>query len=90
MPRRAQTLTDYENQIRFILDTGVSFNQPVSIFLSKKILKLKQTLQEDLTCSICIDTICCEKCFTVLSCGHHYHFVCIQQNPSGKCPLCRS
>jgi hypothetical protein len=87
MPRKP---VDYENQIRFILDAGLAPNQPVSMYLAKQIMKWKQTLQEDLTCSICLETICCDKCICVLMCGHHYHFNCIYQNQSGKCPMCRT
>ena len=93
MPRRtvaSPSVADYEEQIRFVIGApNLDFNQPVSMFLAKQIMKWKQTLQEDLTCSICLETICCDKCICVLSCSHHYHFSCIQQNQSGKCPMCR-
>jgi len=85
-PRRM--LEQSESQVRFILHTHTP-NQPVSMFLAKEVMRMKQILHEDLTCSICLETICCDKCICVLSCSHHYHFSCIQQNPTGKCPMCR-
>jgi len=67
---------------------GTQPNQPVGFFLAKEIYRLKTLANEPLECSICLESICCNLCFSVLMCGHGYHYSCIVQNVTGKCPLC--
>ena len=50
------------------------------------LIKAKPT-DNVIECSICLDDICCKKCYTVLTCGHSYHLACVIKCKS--CPLCR-
>jgi len=61
--------------------------KPVKEYLKKTLWDLYKEKGEKLECSICLDDICCEKCYTVLTCGHHYHLSCVIK--VNKCPLCR-
>lgn len=73
--------------VRYILGNNETFNQPVSEFLSKEFVRLKKIANEPMDCSICLDSICCERCVIVLICGHYGHFMCLQKQ--SICPLCR-
>ena len=61
--------------------------------LKKKFWEMAKALDEKFECSICLDTIdCkvgCERCFTILNCGHVYHLPCIIKCQPLQCPLCR-
>jgi len=79
MPPRTNT--------RFVLNNNVTPNQPVGAFLAKEIFRMKKQLNEELNCTICIEDICCDKCYCVLLCGHNFHYVCV--SAESICPLCR-
>ena len=68
---------------------GTQPNQPVGLFLAREWFRLKAIANEPMECSICLEAICCDKCVCVLMCGHNYHYSCITQNLTGKCPLCQ-
>lgn len=55
--------------------------------LSKKYYYLIKE-KEKLECSVCYDEICCERCFTLLSCGHYFHRDCLENCITTRCPLC--
>lgn len=63
--------------------------KPVKDFLKKKVWDLIKEKPDNNTfeCSICLEEICCEKCYTLLDCGHSYHLCCVIK--CKKCPLCR-
>ena len=71
---------------------------PVSIFageyLKKNYLNMAKQLKKTYECSICLDEIdCvdgCDRCFSLLTCGHIYHIGCLIKVQPMNCPLCRS
>ena len=92
MPRRRNN-----NQIVFIEEPLTEFSteemtrepiKPVKDFLKKTLWDLYKNKGDKLECSICLEDICCEKCYTVLTCGHHYHLCCVIK--TNKCAMCRS
>ena len=88
MPRAAATQTPPEPQVRYMLGNNETPNQPVGEFLAKEFFRLKKIANEPMECSICLDTICCDRCIVVLLCGHVGHFMCLQKQ--SICPLCRA
>jgi hypothetical protein len=90
MPRAPRTPDRQveENQARFsFYEEKPSFNHPVSFFLSKEIFRLRKLADEEMICPICLDEICCDKCNTILVCGHQFHLCCICKVE--MCPMCR-
>ena len=88
MPRRRnspqlivldETTLDYDTQEPI---------RPVKDFLKNQVWNLYKEKNEKLECSICLDDICCQKCYTILTCGHSYHLSCVIKCKT--CPLCRS
>lgn len=88
MPRRRnspqlivldETTLDYDTQEPI---------RPVKDFLKNQVWNLYKEKNEKLECSICLDNICCQKCYTILTCGHSYHLSCVIKCKT--CPLCRS
>lgn len=89
MPRQNNAGTQTPPQtVRYILGNNETPNQPVSEFLAKEFMRLKGIANENMECSICLDTICCQRCCVVLQCGHYGHFMCLQK--LSICPLCRA
>ena len=74
--------------VRYILGNNETPNQPVSEYLTKEFVRLKKLANEQMDCSICLDSICCPRCCVVLQCGHYGHFMCLQK--LSICPLCRA
>ena len=72
--------------------------EPVDIFvadyLKNNYWAMAKQLHKKFECSICLEEIdCkvgCERCFTVLTCGHIYHLPCIIKVNPLMCPLCRN
>lgn len=62
--------------------------QQVSLFLKNKYFDLSKSNNITLNCSICLEDIDCKHCFSLLSCGHPFHFQCIAEQT--VCPLCRA
>jgi len=60
---------------------------PVQKTLSKKYYELIKNI-EKLDCPICYDEICCDKCFTLMSCGHYYHRDCVDNCLTSRCSMC--
>lgn len=85
MPPRATRSTT--EATRFVLNNNVSPNQPVGSYLSQEVYRMKKQLNEELNCSICLEEICCNKCYCMLLCGHGFHFICISSQV--VCALCR-
>ena len=88
MPRRRnspqlivldETTLDYDTQEPI---------RPVKDFLKNQVWNLYKEKNEKLEYSICLDDICCQKCYTILTCGHSYHLSCVIKCKT--CPLCRS
>lgn len=80
------------NRPRFIIEDDHGYlattNEPIRIvkdYLKNKYWELDKELEN---CSICMEEICCKKCFSLLSCGHYFHMSCIYKCSS--CPLCRN
>ena len=46
-------------------------------YLRKNHYQMKQDLKKEIECSVCLEKICCEKCYTLLSCGHEFCLRCI-------------
>jgi hypothetical protein len=85
----AGTQTQTQTQsVRYILGNNETPNQPVGEYLGKEFMRLKEIAKEPMECSICLDEICCNRCICLLTCGHHFHFMCIQR--TSVCPLCRA
>lgn len=61
---------------------------PVKTYLAKTHFNLLKKCNEKIECSICLTSICCENCVTLLSCGHLFHAVCYNDCMSYKCPTC--
>ena len=59
----------------------------VSNYLSNQFYDMLKEAKKEVMCPICMEEICCKKCFTLLRCGHYcclYEYVKIN-----KCPVCR-
>ena len=88
MPRRRnspqlivldETTLDYDTQEPI---------RPVKDFLKNQVWNLYKEKNEKLECSICLDNICYQRCYTILTSGHSYHLSCVIKCKT--CPLCRS
>jgi hypothetical protein len=97
MPRRRnnenliifdETTLDYDIQepIRPVKD--YLKNQVWELIKSKQSSTTSQEKDNKIECSICLDDICCQKCYTILTCGHSYHLSCVIKCKT--CPLCRN
>lgn len=60
---------------------------PVQKTLSKKYYELIKN-QEKIECPICYENICCDQCFTLLSCGHYFHRDCVDNCLTSRCSMC--
>lgn len=90
MPRRNRN-----NNLIVLDETSLDYDirepiRPVKDFLKNQVWDLikSKTQDNDIECSVCLEQICCQKCYTMLSCGHSYHLCCIIKCKS--CPLCRN
>lgn len=61
--------------------------KPVKDYLANTHFDLLKKNEEKIECSICLDEIN-KCCYTMLSCGHHFHSKCIIK--CTVCPLCRA
>ena len=61
----------------------------VGDFLKKNYMEMSNKLEIKHECSICLENICCPKCFTLLTCGHVFCLFCITRCDPLCCPLCR-
>ena len=94
MPRRRA------NQLEELELSNLALNQqPVIIqhtaqpffasdYLRKNHYEMKKSLKKETECSICLEKVCCEKCYTLLTCGHEFCLRCIIR--CNNCPLCRT
>ena len=60
----------------------------VSDYLKNMFYDLLKETNKEIKCPICLEDICCKKCFTLLKCGHYcclYEYIKIN-----KCPVCRA
>ncbi len=57
-------------------------------YLRKNHYEMKKDLKKEIECAVCLEKICCDKCYTLLTCGHEFCLRCIMRCP--HCPLCRS
>tara|TARA_R110000787_G_scaffold285805_2_gene402384 strand:+ start:747 stop:1049 length:303 start_codon:yes stop_codon:yes gene_type:complete len=66
----------------------------VGDYLKKHFWNMAKDLDKKYECSICLEEIdCqkgCERCFSLLTCGHIFHLGCIIRCQPMSCPLCRS
>ena len=67
-------------------------NLPVSGKLSLDYYRLKKKLNEEIdVCPICLESVDCPRCFTLLPCSHHLCGHCyIRLTGDKSCPLCRA
>ena len=68
------------------------YNEPTTLvkyYLKDMVYGLLKMKSEENTieCSICLDEICCHKCYALTTCGHGFHLGCIIK--CEKCPVCR-
>lgn len=63
--------------------------KPVKDFLKNQVWDLikSKSQNNEIECSICLEEICCQKCYTILTCGHSFHLSCIIK--CNTCPMCR-
>ena len=61
----------------------------VSDFLKNNYWEMAEKLERVHECSICLENICCKKCFCILNCGHIFDLPCIIKCSPLQCPLCR-
>jgi hypothetical protein len=99
MPRRARNVEFHEPPTE-IQDIGqnmihlVSSDNPkpvkyiVGEYLKNNYYDMAKENGKSLDCPICMEDICCKKCFCLLPCGHAYHLSCLL--PLDKCALCRN
>ena len=54
--------------------------------------KLKKSKENENDCPICLQSLCCKKNKTKLSCNHTFHSKCIDKwfEKDNRCPLCRN
>ena len=95
--RNNQVEEIYDNQMDIGPPQTLVFRTETSIFagdyLKKTYWDMAKQLNKKFECSICLEEIdCkvgCERCFTILNCGHIYHLPCIIKCNPLRCPLCR-
>lgn len=61
----------------------------VSDFLKNNYWDMAEKLERTHECSICLENICCKKCFTIMNCGHIFCLSCIIKCHPLMCPNCR-
>jgi len=89
MPRRRnnpQLVVIDENSIDYDSKEPI---RPVKDYLKNQVWDLIKAKTDDnfIECSVCLEEVCCKKCYTILTCGHSYHLCCIIK--CNTCPLCR-
>lgn len=94
MPRRNRQL-QIDSQPAFIeltedrlLTDMFERSNIVSDYLANQYYDLLKETKKEITCPVCMEEICCKKCFTLLRCGHYcclYEYV-----KMNKCPVCRN
>ena len=57
-------------------------------YLKNNYFDMAKECNRKLDCPICLEDICCRKCFAMLPCGHFYHLSCLINIE--KCALCRA
>lgn len=77
-----------EEQFEFYIDED-EINPMCSDHLNKRFYELIEKTNESVECSICLERICCKNCFTLKSCGHHFHLSCLIRVKDSRCPVCR-
>ena len=98
MPRRNNNMEVPTQEDLGIPQTIYLRSEPPSLFvgehLKKNYWKMSCDLDKKYECAICLEEIkCkdgCERCFSVLTCGHIFHLGCIIRCPQMSCPLCRA
>jgi len=80
-----------------VLDDNTFYNEinsepirPVKDYLKNFVWKLIKEYKKDekIECSICLEEVDCQKCYSLLTCGHSFHMSCIYK--CNSCPLCRN
>jgi|TARA_A100001391_G_scaffold126651_1_gene86646 hypothetical protein len=94
MPRRRNTLNNEEpEQIHFEqinLNPTPKFDLKNFIcadYLKNNYYDMAKQLNRKIECPVCLEEICCQKCMSILPCGHVYHLCCLMK--CDMCPLCR-
>ena len=64
----------------------------VSPYLSDSYYEMARSLDHDMSCPICLESLmCCKSCFCLLKCGHALHVRCfLQMQDRSRCPVCRA
>lgn len=99
MPRRrnvefeipAQEIQDIGQNTIHLVNSDQIQPKPVKYivgeYLKNNYYDMAKENGKELECPICMENICCKKCFCLLPCGHSYHLSCLL--PLDKCALCR-
>ncbi len=59
----------------------------VAEYLKNSYFDMSVECNKKLDCPVCLEAICCKRCFSMLPCGHYYHLNCLIK--LDKCALCR-
>lgn len=84
MPRRRNN--NQEEQIFFIEGEGNILCLP---HLKNTYYEMCVETKKKLECSVCLDELCCKRCFCLLMCGHSLHADCWLRMTEKRCPVCR-
>ena len=68
---------------------GQTEEKTVSCYLAENYFDMCKQLKIDLECPVCMDKLCCKKCFCLLRCGHYFHLSCWMKTELNNCPTCR-
>lgn len=91
MPRGRRNNNDMEvielNESSLLNDMFQRGGNIVSDYLAHSYYDLMKETGKKIECPVCMEEICCKKCFTLLRCGHYcclYEYI-----KMNKCPVCR-
>lgn len=92
MPRRRNNQEEIQDGLIILDENSINFEirEPIRMtkdFLKNQVWELLKEKGKEVECSVCLEEICCSKCYTLLNCGHSYHLCCIIKCKT--CPLCR-
>ena len=87
MPRRSQEQEVVEHIFQL---PDMPLQNVVKPFLRDQFYEMAKKVGRKMECSICLENIDCNKCLTLMTCGHTLHLSCYMSQQTYTCPLCRS